>query len=206
MNLGLAIILCTIIIGLLVAYERSKSSRHTTEAKEHFWSLESKANSTRKKDISGLNYIQIPLESLPFITTDNDDINQCQDSIKKMADRKILNLTGITNTQLKLSYGVANLETLSQYDENFTALASLLAKWGRYLNEAGYENEAIKVLEFGIDCNTDISQNYYLLAEIYKKHGDTDKLNWLIQKASDIPTFMKDTIINNLQQIYDRAD
>lgn len=206
MNVGISIILCTLILGLLVAYERSKSSRKSDLAKEHFWSLESKANSTRKKDISNLNYINIPLESLPFLDTDNDDIVSCQNRIKQMSELKILNLTGITNTQLKLDYGVANLQTLSQYDENFTALATLLAKWGRYLNEAGYESEAAKVLEFGIHCNTDVSQNYYMLAEIYKKHGELDRIAWLIEEAANIPTLMKQSIIANLQSVYDRED
>ena len=73
-NFGIFLFFGTAIIGAFIIMGFKKSSRENQQKKESFWDRERKANVSRKKDISLLNYIIIPLERLPFIDTDDDEI------------------------------------------------------------------------------------------------------------------------------------
>lgn len=110
----------------------------------------------------------------------------------------MLNLSAYTNTQLKLMYGAANLDALSTADVNFINFSRELFKYGKLLYEEEAEEQALKVLEYGIDINTDLSKHYALLAEIYVKHQQMDQLLLLKEKAENIHTMMKDSIISSL--------
>ena len=85
-----------------------RNNNKTAGSNEDFFKRESEANQSRKRDISNLNYIKIP-DNLPFIKTDISEISNAEQNIMNLKDEKILNLTGKTNTDLKLEYGVANL-------------------------------------------------------------------------------------------------
>ncbi|MGN0370147.1 MAG: hypothetical protein ACI4EW_06335 [Butyrivibrio sp.] len=200
-NLGLAIILCTIIIGFLILYERKKWDHKRDEAEKAFWAKENAANNVRRKDITFLNYIEIPLDSLPFIDTDDEELLSYHKIIRSLSDKRILNLTGISNTDLKLEYGPANLPDLSAYDDNYTTLVNTLAKWGARLIALNKQTEAVTVLEYGITIGTDVSRNYYLLADIYRRMNRPDEIDRLIKAAEGINTMMKPSIIKKLTEI-----
>ena len=127
-SIGLCILIGVIILCLEILYHRKKDERESKNARKRFWEKEAEANSVRKKDITFLNYIDIPLESLPFIHTDDDELNEYQNIVKDLAGKRILNLGGISNTDLKLEYGPANLPELMQYDDNYNTLTATLAK------------------------------------------------------------------------------
>jgi hypothetical protein len=178
-----------------------KTKKKIQEEKNIFWEKEYQANATRKVDISGLEYITIPLDLLPFAETSDEELLSLQKTIKTLAQQKILNLTGISNTDLKLKYGVANITSLSEYDSNFTLLIHTIYKWGEYLYNHNQISDAVKLLEFGIQCKTDISKNYILLATIYKDTNAAQKIDDLIHVAETLSTLMKDNIINSLKEI-----
>lgn len=200
-NFGPVIVFCSIIIGALVLYESKKHERKSKAAKDSFWAREAKANTVRRKDITFLNYITIPVDSLPFIDTDDDEILEYHATIRTLCDKKILNLTGMTNTDLKEQYGVANLTALTEYDDNYTTLVNTITRWGTRLLALDYVNEAVTVLEYGITIGTDASRNYYMLADIYRNGGNIDKIDTLIEKASTINSLMKDSIIKKLNEM-----
>lgn len=178
-----------------------KTNKKIQEEKNVYWNKEYQANSTRKVDISGLEYIAIPLNLLPFAETSDEELLSIQKTINNLAQQKILNLTGISNTDLKLKYGVANITSLSEFDSNYTLLIHTLYKWGEYLYNHNQISDAVKVLEFGIKCNTDISKNYILLATIYKDTNVANKIDDLLCEAEKLSTLMKDSIINSLKEI-----
>lgn len=167
----------TLLFAVYLHYQIRKTDRLKAE-NENIVEKESKANFTRKADISSLDYIKIPLETLPFHktydvtkdtnTTLQDEILACSKAIISMKDLKIINLTGISNTDLKLKYGVANLPFLMQYDENFSKLARTLSKWGRLLYEAKEYADAKLVLEFAVSLKCDIEDIFIILGKIYK--------------------------------------
>lgn len=194
-----------IILGLLIKYEQHKSRKSVENKNKEFWENETLSNSVRKKDISNLNYITIDEKNLPIISTDDNTINSFQSDILSFKDKKILNLTGISNTELKLKYGVANLTALSEYDSNYTDLCRLLNSWGAYLYKKGFVNESTAVLEFAITTGTDISETYRTLSSIYKSTDSDDKIDNLLEQASHINSISKDRIIASLEKLKDSS-
>ena len=70
-----------------------------------FWDREQRANFTRKKPLDNLNYITIPdniLHMAPASMT--AEIQNCLKDLGDLSSGKIVNLTGFTNTDLKLEY------------------------------------------------------------------------------------------------------
>lgn len=182
---------------------KRKANRKVMDERNKFWEKERQANATRKTDISELNYITIPLDRLPFTETKEEELLSVQNSVKALSKEHILNLTGISNTDLKLKYGTANINFLSECDSNYTLLVQDIYKWGEYLYNRKQFRDAAGVLEFGVECKTDISKNYILLARIYKETdaNAAQKIDALIQTAESLSTLMKDSIINSLKEI-----
>lgn len=178
----------------ILAYFRRKSTNSQKEAEERFWQREQQANETRRQDISGLDYITIPLEKFPLnLHTD------AEQTIQSLADKKILNLTGLSNTDLKLQYGAANLDILSEYEENFVTLVSQIPVYAKELLDTGDHRGAQAVLEFGVDCRADVGQIYTMLADIYQDAQKTEEIERLIDVVKELPTFSKNVIISKLE-------
>ena len=165
-----------------------------------FWKREAEANAVRRKPLDQLHYITIPLSGLPLNDSGSEKIRECIRTIRKLSDQRIVNLTGISNTDLKLTYGAPNLPLLSEYDENFTLLISTLQKWASLLYDAGQTAEAQAVLEFAVSAGSDISDSYKLLASIYRDHQEEQKIQDLIRSASELSSPMKDIIVRTLQE------
>lgn len=182
-------------------FNRSRMKRKGKQQQEDFWELEAKANTTRKQSLDNLPYLQIPLNELPFQETKDTELNSIQDEIRQLSERKIVNFTGISNTELKLKYGAPNLDILSSYDNNYTTLVQLLYRWGSRLNELSFQKEAICVLEFGIKCNTDIRGHYLLLANLYQSTSQASKIQTLINHVETLNSLNKNSIIRGLLQL-----
>jgi tetratricopeptide (TPR) repeat protein len=196
-----------IFLGLFIffvcmfAYLRHKSTAAEEAAAESFWNRENEANHTRRKDISGLPYITIPLEKFPIGISDDEELTDYENDLKTLASRKILNLSHQSNTDLKLAYGPANLPALSEYDQNYTTLLRNLVAYADCLIKNGFEAEAVPVLEFGISIDSDIRANYTLLAGLYREQGNTAKIQKLIDKAASLDSMMRSAILDQLHTI-----
>ena len=110
-------LVCFCIFCAWLFYEQRKSSRMQKKASEDFWAREELANSTRKKDISGLPLVQIEEGEIPFLETPDESITNYIGQIQKIIKEPMLDLSDYSNTDLKLAYGVGNFKTLSEYDE-----------------------------------------------------------------------------------------
>ena len=189
----------TILILLFVVvftYRIKKTNNDQDALMEQFRENELKANSTRKQDISNLSYITIPSDLFPW-----DIHSDVENSLASLKNVKMLNLTGITNTELKLKYGVPNLEELTACDDAFTEFIRLLPLYARELCESGRPELAQAALEFGIENKADSKQVYTSLAKIYKASGNTDGIKKLIDSAQELDSLMKTPIINSLEYI-----
>lgn len=189
-----------IILLSLFSLFRNRSSRAMKDREDSFWEKELRANQTRKQDISGLDYITIPLYAFPIGAYPDDRLTELEQTLQNLSSRKILNLSGISNTDLKLQYGAANLNILSDCDSNFTTLARTLVSYGEQLAALGHWQDAVSVLEFGISCKTDVSKNYTLLGSLYREHGETAKLNELAETVRGSDMLLKDSILKQLTQ------
>ena len=177
-------------------------SRRAMELQEkQFWDREKQANRTRRKSLDGLAYITIPLDKLPLdLNTDQDDIRECVDIIRTLSTQTIVNLTGYTNTDLKLMYGAPNITALTEYDQNYTLLARTLQKWAALLHAQGHITQARTILEFAVSTRTDVSGTYRLLADIYKDSGESEKVAGLMEAAQALPDFSRNIITRLLQE------
>lgn len=197
------VLLAVIMIILLTfAFLRSRAIKKEQAAIDGFWDREEQANSTKKKDISQLDYIVIPLDKLPFSNTEdkNSPLYEYENTVKDLANQKILNLTGYSNTDLKLMYGSANLDELSLADQNFTTLARTLSKWGDYLLQENKSSEAQAVYEYAVECKSDISSIYINLAKIYKAINPQG-ISQLIEQAKNLKSLLADKLVISLQDI-----
>ena len=194
------ILLC---IGSAIGMRRT--SRKFEEKENDFWEKEREANNVRKKSLDTLEYIHIPYDLLPFGTAEeNPTLAAAEDELMALKDEKIVNFTGITNTDLKLEYGTANITALTQFDQNYTALVVSLQKWGDALYNAGRFEDACQVLEFAVKTRTDISATYRLLIDMYKtKLGFNEatiksKLEGLLPIAKNLNALSRNQILNML--------
>lgn len=196
-----------IVFIILIAYENKKHSKMAKKMELSFWERERLANNTRRKPLDNLEYISIPFDTLPMaILPENPEIMECHGTLHDLKDLKIVNLTGFTNTDLKLTYGTANITCLTDYDQSYTLLARTLQKWAELLLEQGYEPEARTVLEFAVSTRTDISKSYYALADIYFRRGESFRIKHLLETAQELNSVMNGTIVRTLQEAYPCTD
>ncbi|MGN1146970.1 MAG: hypothetical protein ACI4TB_01020 [Lachnospiraceae bacterium] len=190
-----------IVFCLLIAYENRKHRKMEEKFQKDFWDRERQANSTRKKSLDNLEYITIPFEELPMdILKEDPSVSEYHTLLTSLSSQKIVNLTGFTNTDLKLQYGAANITCLSEYDQNYTLLARTLQEWAEKLYVAGFEKETQTILEFAVSTKTDVSHSYYLLADIYDHRGESEKKAVLIETAGLLRSPMKNAIVRTLQE------
>lgn len=186
---------------LLIGYETRKHNRLYQSRKQSFWEKEQLANSTRRQPLDNLDYITIPYDRLPMEIMKGDErVSECLQLLTDLGTQKIVNFTGITNTDLKLKYGAPNINLLMEYDQNYTLLARTLHKWAELLYENGFLWETRIILEFAVSTKTDISKSYYLLAHIYRRGEEKEKLAELTEIASSLNTVLKNTIVRTLQE------
>ena len=188
-------------------FERKKSEQAEQQKRDSFWQRENEANSVRRQSLDNLPYITIPdwmlLPELSHNLPDDEELKRCDKILKSLQSERILNLTGKTATDLKFAYGAANLQQLDEYDQNFTLFARTIYAYGQQLHNLGFDHEAIKVLRFGIDSLSDISGNYKLLATLYMKYNQAEKIQELKTTASSLDSMMKSSILKFLNDLCD---
>lgn len=197
----IASLLMIIIFCFWVRTELSLKTRKDEKEEEKFWEREREANAVRRKPIDHLDYIKIP-EDLPYgLPSDNQEIPSIMETIEKLKGEKILNLTGYTNTDLKLEYGAANLTDLSLYDDNFTLLITTLQKWADILYESGMEEEAVKVMEFMVSVRADIGKTYRMLGKYYLNNSKMDKYEELIKISQSLKSMNASNITESIKDL-----
>ena len=139
-----------IVFCIALSFYIRKGDASQQKVLDEFWEKERKSNAVRKKDISKLDYITIPLDKIPVKLG-----SSTEKAIFALAEQPMLNLVGISNTDLKLEYGTANLETLTQYENNFLDFVALLPDYTAELSEAGEKETALMLLEFAVNINAD---------------------------------------------------
>lgn len=199
----ITIIICCSFLALCYVVSRNVSRFKKTHGQSHeeFLEQESRANAVRKADISALPYVEIPLDELPLDALSACGYSALAEELRALASVKILNLSMYTNTELKLMYGPANLTALSDCDEAYTSLIMLLNKIGASLLEADRPDDAEKFLSFAISIGSDITTSYTMLATLYAKKHDINRIDRLIGNADSLTSLSGKTIQSNLRSI-----
>lgn len=190
-----------IVFCVWLGYEIHKHRNLEAKAYEDFWEKERAANSTRKKSLDDLAYITIPLNSFPFsLFADNEQVAEYQQTIRELSGVPIVNLTGISNTDLKLQYGAPNIDALSLYDQRYTTLVRTLQNWASFLYQAGNPQEARLLLEFAVHTCTDIYASYELLVTIYEESNEAFRILELLPYAEKVNSMSQKRIVSLLNE------
>lgn len=184
------------LIFLTVRYNKIATKRKQQE--EEFWAKERQANITPAKDISNLRYITIPLEKFPLNFSTDEEVIEIENELKDLATHRLLNLDGISNTDLKLTYGVPNFETMSRIGEDFDRVCILLNKYAKALFEKERYDDVINVLEFAVGVGTDITESYTMLAQCYRLKEMEAKLDLLKNQVEQSSLYLKDSILEKI--------
>lgn len=196
-----------IVFGFLFSFSMKRRTKKEKQYVDNFWEREREADSTRRKSLESLDYVAIPLNDLPMdILTELPEIKEYHDKIRELAGKKIVNFAGYSNTELKLEYGAPNINLLSEYDQNFEELITLLQDWASLLlqnwgegaqlcPEEERKQAAKKVLAFAVSIGSDITASYEKLVKLYLEYGEQDKIPALREKAEKIRSLSKPRIL-----------
>ena len=189
------------IFGAWTYYESRSRARKMQAKEDAFWERELEADSVRRKPIDGLKYIKIP-DDLPVdLLPDEPEMESILTTLDGLRNDRILNLTGYTNTDLKMEYGAPNLTELSRYDGNYTTLITTLQKWADLLLDKGHETEAVCLMEFIVETGGDIGKTYRLLTRHYLDAGEPSKVDTLLEKAENMRSLNKPYIIASVKDL-----
>ncbi len=202
------IINASVLIGsAIIALYLWKTKKRDSIHREDFWERELRANSTRRQPLDDLDYIRLSLDDFPMTLL--EDVAKAEDYkqiIRSLSELPIVNFTGISNTELKLRYGAPNLDLLMHYDQNYTLLVRTLQQWAQMLYDAGYVDEARRMLEFSVSTGTDVSATYRLLCRIYNEQNTPEKIGDLYPIAEMLNSAMQKTIVRILQESDQSSD
>lgn len=194
---------CFILVGAIAIFGK-KGENSMKEKLEKFQERERAANEVRRKPLDDLDYLTVPDEFLSFPSDEaSHDATEGRRILESLKSEKIVNLTGLSNTDLKERYGVANLPDLMRFDQNYTSLVRALQMYAAYLSEAGYEDQAVKLLEYAVESRSDVSSSYRLLGKLYVKNGRSSELDKLIQKATELNSPLTASIVRSLEDMKD---
>ena len=122
--LGLFIIFLSV-----AAYYRKRATAQQKKVTEDFWSREDQANQIRRKDISNLPYITIPLEKFPIGISDDEELTDYENDLK--------NLVAYADCLIKNGFEAEAVPVLefgisidSDIRANYTLLAGLYREQG----------------------------------------------------------------------------
>ena len=196
-----------IVFGFLFSFSMKRRTKKEKQYVDNFWEREREADSTRRKSLESLNYVAIPLNDLPMdVLAELPEIKEYHDKIRELAGKKIVNFAGYSNTELKLEYGAPNINLLSEYDQNFEELITLLQDWASLLlqnwgegaqlcPEEERKQAAKKVLAFAVSAGSDITASYEKLVKLYLEYGEQEKIPALREKAEKIRSLSKPRIL-----------
>lgn len=161
----------------------SKRARKKMEARsEAFLKREMEANTTRKKEIEPELFFTPDTSGLPFreYAENEKSLTRRQNNVKKYASKKMLRFKQpYNNTELKLRYGIANLENIIQYESNANAYIYALIEWSQALLDSPYHDDAETILQESIRLGSDYSKSYLLLISFYKEKKDYESIRVL---------------------------
>lgn len=188
-----------IIFLVVLSIKRHQQTRAQQNANEAFLERERTANATRKQDISGLDYLLFSADALPVGEFQDNELAGYEKTLTKLSEKKIINLSSMSNTDLKLMYGPANFNDLSEYDENYHTLSSALLGYAQREEALNRTDAAVTILEYAMSLSIDSSQIYLLLAKLYQKRQTPEKIQTMIDTISTMDESFRTLILPKLE-------
>ncbi len=159
--------------------------------------------STLPKPISEIHFISFPEDLLTEITIENPKIIDNLTTLRRLSKTQVINLDGMTNDEIRDTYGEQNFETLSMADQRYMTLCRVLKTLADECFRNGLSFEAEKFLLFAVDTNTDFLPIWQSLGEYYLNTGRSDSLKALYDKAFSLPEERFEKIRDLIENLYD---
>lgn len=204
--------LASVVIFMVVLHHNLRKGKKIGKRQEDsFWKKEYEANTTRKQPLDDLQFITfsaseyIPVHLLsPHEVSDFfasfPQLKEILPSLLNLSEAKIVNLTDYTNTDLKLKYGVANFNLLSEYDENYLSLISYLHQYGQCYYEAGFYEQALTIFSYAISIGSDSTETFILSLKCCNTLGKDEQFREIIEKAKLLSSHRKNIIFRKLKE------
>lgn len=199
--MGFPFLTIFIVLVLFLAVRYRTISRKQDEDLSSFWARESAANATLPADLDKLPYLTIPLHNFPLGYSDDPSVIALEKELEELSKKRLLNLTGKTNTELKETYGVTNLATMQAIGEDFDRMTIVLKEYADTLIAANRLTDAVRVLEYGVAVGTDVSQNYILLGDCYHALGQDTKITYLMDQVTARNLVLGPKILRHLRTL-----
>lgn len=187
-----------IIFVIFLAFRYRRITKKQDSYLTDFWEREARANATVGADIHNLPYITIPLDKFPFNFSDDPEITVIEDELTRLSYKKFLNLSRMSNTEVKEKYGANNFDEMAEIGENYEQLEILLCDYAKALIEKDRLGDAKTVLEFAVSTKTDMATAYTLLADCYRKLGNEDKIPALAEQVKALSLLNEQAILESL--------
>jgi len=187
------------VFGIWLTFQLRKSRNLNEKAESDFWENERMANSVRKKQLEASDFVTFPFDKLP--TEESFAPDPVPDSLPillSLADQKMINLNGISNTEVKKRFGAANITILTEYDGNYELFVKNIYLLCQYLYDIGRKDEALLLSEETILTGTDSLSHYKLIIQIYQEQGNAAGISWLTEKAQELHSITKGAILRAL--------
>jgi len=159
------------IIALTLYSKTRKSNTAQENLYNHFLDTERDANFSRKKDPVPEDYLSVDIHTLPICEYPDEPayarVAARQNNVLEISRLPmIFDVRGMSNRELKLKYGTANLDMIVTYEENYDRFIHNLLEWAAALIVLGNTTDATAVLEAAVGHRCDRSQAYTMLADI----------------------------------------
>ncbi len=205
--MNLVIFASFILFGAWLTFQLRKSRNLNEKASVDFWENESMANSVRKKQLEDSDFVHFPFDKLPPEDSfDPEAIPECYTTLKELSDKKMVNLNGISNTEVKMRFGTANISILSEYDANYENFAKNIYLLCQHLYDLGRKEESLMLSEETILTGTDSLSHYKLIIQIYREQGNFAGISWLRENAENIRGITKGAILRALSGDTDTSE
>ncbi|PKM49539.1 MAG: hypothetical protein CVV02_15530 [Firmicutes bacterium HGW-Firmicutes-7] len=199
-----------LIFIIIFQHNLRKTDRMTNKSRKKFWEHEENSLFARKSPIESSLYISPAIDSLPrfsieeFQAFGNIDLFKIQETCFDLANKPMVNLSDMLNSDVRNKYGTSNLNTIEEYEINYTHYIKSLYQLAKGYYELKMYPEAVKVLEEGIQVQTEIGDHILLLASIYSELHDFAKFDALYEKTMGLNTLTKNTIVKNLEKLKEK--
>ena len=178
LNIGLLI--ASIILIIVVAVVTRRHGKLQDTKNRRFLDEEQAANMARKREIDPELFFYADLNNLPRVHESDPH------KVLRASKRTMIRFDKPeSNVDLKKRYGVAQLDSITLYEENFHDFLKSLGEWAQALHSEGYIEDALQVLEYAIGLGSEFRGTYRLAADIYAYERDAYALDQLFQIAQD---------------------
>lgn len=200
-----------VIAVIVIQFILRRSNSNFENKKDEYLKMSQNADANIIKDSIDLPFVTPEISSLPFCEYPEEKgykkITRKQKNVITKSKLTMIKLPeNFSNIDLKMKYGSNNFEKVTLYEEHFNGFHRSLFDWATELIAINKKNDAITVLSYAIDFDTNISAVFKTLADLYSENLDKKALNTLKENAEKSHLILKAQTLNYIEKISNSLD